>query len=61
MTRAKKATELDEEGVSVLSAEETTVQINGLTYDIPRGVEVVVPLDVAAALEEAGFLAGPED
>lgn len=33
-----------------------TVQINGFTYQIQRGVEVEVPEEVAAILERAGRL-----
>ena len=41
----------------VNSTEETTVIINHVRYDIPRGEDIEVPVEVAEALVEGGFVA----
>jgi hypothetical protein len=42
--------------VLVESREATTVQVNGVSYDIPRGKEWLVPESVARLLAQGGFI-----
>jgi hypothetical protein len=46
----------DEKTVEVVSKEQTSVEVNGVTFDIPRGESVSVPASVAALLADAGFI-----
>lgn len=52
----EKADILGQPKTLVKSDSAVTVNINGFEYDVPRGEPVEVPIQVADALEDGGYL-----